>query len=69
MGAGKVEDLYLESADRIAGGDTSIQGKHPDAWAGRWDKHRLLILGFTRPNDRGEDSLQTADSGALKVAR
>jgi hypothetical protein len=49
--------------------DTYIaaQRKRPDAWAVSWEKLRLLILEFTRPNDRGELSLHETDQ--YKTAR
>ncbi len=37
--------------------DAALQRKWSDAWAVNWDKRCLLILEFTRPNDRCKLSL------------
>ena len=44
-----------------------MQRKRPDAWAVNWAERRLLIMEFSRPNDRGELSLHETDT--LKTAR
>ena len=44
-----------------------IQPKPPDAWAVNWEERRLLIIEFTRQNDRGELSLHETET--LKAAR
>ena len=45
----------------------AAQRKRPNAWAVSWENRRLLILEFTRPNDRGELSLHETD--LYKTAR
>ncbi len=37
-------------------GDTEwgIKHKLPDTWVVNWEEQNLLIMEFTRPNDRGE---------------
>jgi hypothetical protein len=44
-----------------------LQEKTPDAWEGSWEKLHLLILEFTRPNDKGELSIHGTD--LYKTAR
>jgi ribonuclease HI len=63
----EVADAHLEGEEELNDTDRAIQRKRPDAWAVNWDKRRLLILEFTRPNDRCEQSLH--DTDALKTAR
>ena len=49
-----------------------IQRKRPDAWAVNWEerRHGLLIMEFTRPNDRGDLSLhEVHETDTLKTAR
>ena len=48
-------DAQLEVQEEDTEG--RIQRKRPDAWAVNWEERRLLIMEFTRPNDRGELSL------------
>ncbi len=43
--------------------------KLPDAWAVHWGKRCLLILEFTRPNDKDVHALQDRDTDTLKTAR
>jgi hypothetical protein len=45
-------DVHLEGEDMQTDIDAATQRKRPDAWAISWDKKCLLILEFTRPNDR-----------------
>ena len=47
--------------------DEIIQRKRPDAFAISWEELCLLIIEFTRPNDRGELFLHETDT--LKTAR
>jgi hypothetical protein len=63
----EVADAHLEGEEELNDTDRAIQRKRPDAWAVNWDKRHLLILEFTRPNDRCEQSLH--DTDALKTAR
>ena len=63
----EVTDMHLEGEEEQAEADAATQRKRPDAWAVSWDKRCLLILEFTRPNDRCELSLH--DTDMLKTAR
>jgi ribonuclease HI len=63
----EVDDMHLEGEEVQADADMAAQRKRPDAWAVSWEKRRLLILEFTRPNDRGELSLHETD--LYKTAR
>jgi hypothetical protein len=58
----EVADVHLEGEGEQSDTDAAIQRKRPDAWAVSWDKRRLLILEFTRPNDRCELSLHDTDT-------
>jgi hypothetical protein len=60
-------DLEGEGDDEVADAEVGIQRKRPDAWAVNWDKRCVIILEFTRPNDRCADSLHSTD--AQKTAR
>jgi len=60
-------DLEGEGEGELADAEAGIQRKRPDAWAVNWDKRCVLILEFTRPNDRCADSLHSTD--AQKTAR
>jgi hypothetical protein len=60
-------DLEGEGDGELADVEAGIQRKRPDAWAVNWDKRCVLILEFTRPNDRCADSLHSTD--AQKTAR
>ncbi len=53
--------LHLEDEEVQADAEMAAQRKRPDAWAVSWEKWHLLILEFTRPNDRGELSLHETD--------
>jgi hypothetical protein len=57
----EVDNLHLEGEEVQADADMTAQRKRPEAWAVSWEKRRLLILEFTRPNDRGELSLHETD--------
>ena len=61
----ELSDLRLEVQEEDTEG--RILRKRPDAWAVNWEERRLLIMEFTRPNDRGELSLHEVDT--LKTAR
>ena len=63
----EMTDLHLEGEEVQTDADMEAHRKRPDAWAVSWDKRRLLILEFTRPNDRGELSLHETD--LYKMAR
>jgi ribonuclease HI len=63
----EVTDMHLEGEGEQDDVDAATQRKRPDAWAVSWDKRCLLILEFTRPNDRCELSLQ--DTDAFKTVR
>jgi hypothetical protein len=56
----------MEGEEEQADADPTTQRKRPDAWAVSWDKWILLILEFTRSNDRCEPSLH--DTDMLKTA-
>ena len=60
-------DLEGEGDDEFADAEARIERKRPDAWAVNWDKRSVLILEFTRPNDRCADSLHSTD--AQKTAK
>ena len=60
-------DQHLEGEEVQADDDMAAHRKRPDAWAVSWENRRLLILEFTRPNDRGELSLRETDQ--YKTAR
>ena len=49
------------------GTEGGIQRKLPDPWAVNWEERTLVIMEFTRPNDRCERSLHETDT--LKTAR
>ncbi len=59
--------LELEGEEVQADADMAAQRKRPGAWAISCKKRRLLILEFTRPNDRSELSLHETD--LYKTAR
>ena len=63
----EIEDMHLDGEGDPADADAAFQRKRPDAWAVSWDKRSLLILEFTRPNDRCALSLQ--DTDAYKIER
>ena len=63
----EMTDLQLEGEEVQTDADMEAHRKRPDAWAVSWKKRRLLILEFTRPNDRGELSLHETD--LYKMAR
>jgi ribonuclease HI len=63
----EVTNELLEGEEGPADADTAVRRKRPDAWAVSWKKRRLLILEFTRPNDRCERSLH--DTDLVKSAR
>jgi hypothetical protein len=63
----EVTEMHLEGEEEQAEADAATQRKRPDAWAVSWDKRCLLILEFTRPNDRCELSLH--DTDMLKTVR
>ncbi len=62
-----MDDLHLEGEEVQADANMAAQRKRPDAWAVGWGKRRHLILEFTRPNDRGENSFHETD--LYKTAR
>ena len=61
----ELSDVQLEAQEEDKEG--RIQRKQPDAWAVNWEELCLLIMEFTRPNDRGELSLHETDT--LKADR
>ena len=61
----ELSDVQLEVQEEDTEG--RIQRKRPDAWAVNWEERRLLIMEFTRPNDRGELFLHETDT--LNTAR
>ena len=63
----EVADADLEVEGEHDDADAATQRKRPDAWAVSWDKRVLLILEFTRPNDRCALSLHATDT--FKTAR
>jgi ribonuclease HI len=63
----EVSDIHLEGEGEQTDADAATQRKRPDAWAVSWDKRVLLILEFTRPNDRCALSLHDTDT--FKTAR
>ena len=63
----EMTDRHLEGEEVQAEDDMAAHRKRPDAWAVSWKNRRLLILEFTRPNDRGELSLRETDQ--YKTAR
>jgi ribonuclease HI len=63
----EISDTDLEATDGPGDEDESLRRKRPDAWAVRWDARRLIILEYTRPNDRDAGALQAADE--LKFAK
>ena len=63
----EMEDMHLEGEGEAVDADAAFRRKRPDAWAVSWDKRYLLILEFTRPNDRCALSLQ--DTDAYKTAK
>ena len=58
----EMTDVHLEGEDQKTDIDAATQRKRPDAWAVSWDKKCLLILEFTRPNDRCALALQNTDT-------
>jgi hypothetical protein len=58
----EVTDVHLEGEGEQSEPDATTQRKRPDAWAVSWDKRCLLILEFTRPNDRCGLSLHDTDT-------
>ena len=64
----EITDTDLEAVmDGAEEGDGPLRRKRPDAWAVKWGARKVLILEYTRPNDRAEDALQVTD--AKKIAR
>ena len=63
----EIADIHLEGEGEQIDADAAIQRKRPDAWAVNWKERCLLILEFTRPNDRCELSLHDTDT--LKMVR
>ncbi len=61
----EVTGVHLEGEGEHSDTDAATQWKRPDAWAIRWDKWCLLLLEFTRPNDRCELSLNDTDTFKL----
>ncbi len=61
----ELSDVQLEVQEGVTVG--GIHGKRADAWAVNWEERNLLIMEFTRQNDRGERSLHETDT--LKTAR
>ena len=57
----EMTDRHLEGEEVQAEDDMAAHRKRPDAWPVSWENRRLLILEFTRPNDRGELSLRETD--------
>ena len=55
-------DVHLEGEGWETDIDAATQRKRPDAWAISWDKKCLLILEFTRPNDRCALAFQNTDT-------
>ncbi len=47
----ELTDVQLEVQEGNTEG--GIQRKWPDVWAVNWEERNLLIMEFTRPNDRG----------------
>jgi hypothetical protein len=62
----EVTDVHMEGEGEQRDTDAATQRKRPDAWAVSWDKLCLLILEFTRPDDRCELSLRLHDTTHLK---
>jgi hypothetical protein len=60
-------EVHLEGEDQQADIDAATQRKWPDAWAVSWDKKCLLILEFTRPNDRCALALQNTQADKYKT--
>ena len=58
----EMTDVHLEGEGWETDIDAATQRKRPDAWAVSWDKKCLLILEFTRPNDRCALALQNTDT-------
>ena len=58
----ELTDVDLEGEGWDTDAEAAIQRKRPDAWAVHWGKRNLLILEFTRPNDRGETALRDTDA-------
>ena len=48
----EIADIHLEGEGEEIDADAAIQQKRPDAWVVNWKELCLLILEFTRPNDR-----------------
>jgi len=65
----ELTDVHLEGEEAPAPDDTDAATlrKRPDAWAVSWKQRHLLIMEFTRPNDRCALSLQ--DTDRFKTAR
>jgi hypothetical protein len=59
--------MQLDGEGEHTDADAVAQRKLPDAWAVHWAKRCLLILEFTRPNDRDVLALQNTDT--LKTVR
>ncbi len=54
----EIEDMHLGGEGEPVDADAALRRKRSDAWAVKnWDKRCLLVLEFTRPNDRCELSL------------
>jgi hypothetical protein len=58
----ELTDVRLEMQEEDTVTEGVIQRKRPDAWAVNWDERNLLIMEFTRPNDKGEVSLHETDT-------
>jgi hypothetical protein len=63
----EITDMQLDGEVEHTDADAVAQRKRPDAWAVHWAKRCLLILEFTRPNDRDVLALQNTDT--LKTVR
>ncbi len=57
-----MDDGHLEGESEPVEADAALRLKRPDAWAYGWDKQCLLILEFTRPNDRCALSFYLTDT-------
>jgi len=63
----EITDMHMEGEGEQSDADGATQRKRPDAWGVNWEKRCLLILEFSRPNDRCELSLHDTDT--FKTAR
>ena len=55
------EQLEAEVEEEAASSLDSMLRKRPDAWAVSWEKRKLFIMEFTRPNDKESDFSQSTD--------